>query len=275
MSEIWPSPAKINLFLHIIGRRADGYHNLQTIFQFLDYGDELSFKLRSDDKIELTTSSPELATENNLILRAAHLLRRNGLGVAIHLEKHLPIGGGLGGGSSNAATTLVALNKLWHLDLSSAELLSYGLQLGADVPIFINAKAAWAEGVGEQFTPITIAEPWYVVLVPPHPVSTAEFFSADELTRNTRPITIREFLDGSATRNDFEPLARKRYPMVALALDWLNQSAPARLTGSGGCVFAAMSTEQEAQAIAAQAPKPLSAFIAKGLNTSPLLNVSS
>lgn len=270
----WLSPAKINLFLHIIGRRPDGYHELQTVFQFLDYYDELDFQVRSDSQIQLSSQIP---IENNIILKAAQLLQQvseTTLGADITLHKRIPMGGGLGGGSSNAATTLLALNHLWQLKLPEAKLHELGLKLGADVPVFIKGKAAWAEGIGEKLSPVLLPEPWYVVVLPTQAVSTAEIFSAVELTRNTRPITIQEFLEGE-TRNDFEPLVRKRYPEIGRAIDWLNQYASARLTGSGSSVFAEVATKKEAEQIVAKIPQPFKAFMAKGLNCSPLLSVAS
>lgn len=262
---IWRAPAKINLFLHIIGRRADGYHELQTVFQFLDYYDELSFEVRTDGQINLNST-----IEKNLVLQAAKLLQQvsnTTLGADITLHKRIPIGGGLGGGSSDAATTLIALNQLWELNFEESFLLELAIKLGADVPVFIKGEAAWAEGLGEKLSPITLPEPWYVVIVPPHPISTTEFFSAPELTRNTRPITIQDFLEGKALlRNDFEPLIRNRYPQIANAFDWLNQYAKAQLTGSGGCIFAEFKTKTEAQLVIAEIPKPFTGFVAKGLN---------
>lgn len=281
----WPSPAKLNLFLHITGRRADGYHELQTIFQFLDYCDVLSFSLRPDNKIQLVMQTTDgrpneaIPVADNLVLRAAKLLqqtRQINLGADIILSKKIPIGGGLGGGSSNAATTLVALNKLWGLQLELENLLAMGLNLGADIPIFLAGTAAWAEGIGDKITPITLPEPWYVIITPPHPVSSAEIFSMPELTRNTRPITIQEFSQGKViTQNDCESVVKHRYPAIAQALDWLNQYAPARLTGTGSCVFAAMPTEQYARTVVSEVPAGWFAFAAKGLNQSPLLKVSS
>lgn len=268
------SPAKINLFLHITGRRPDGYHNLQTVFQFLDYCDELSFTRREDAQIMLNCNDKALATADNLVVRAANLLQKisgTTLGVDIHLQKKIPVGGGLGGGSSNTATTLVALNRLWQLQLTPGELARLGLQLGADVPIFLYGKAAWAEGVGEKLEPVVVDEPWYVVVVPPCAVATAEIFSAVELTRNTPAITIQQFLtEPETTQNDCGPVVRKRYPIVAEALDWLDQFATARLTGTGGCIFAAVDTLDYAKSILQHIPKPLDGFVAKGLNISPL-----
>jgi len=270
----WPAPAKINLFLHIIGQRADGYHELQTVFQFLNYCDELHFTVRNDDQLHVHSTIPELAEDGNLILRAAQLLQktcRTNLGIDVILHKRIPIGGGLGGGSSNAATTLLALNQLWQLQLTKQDLLGLGLQLGADVPIFIEGKACWGEGIGEKLTPINLPQPWYVVVIPPHPVSTAKIFSDPELTRNTPTITIQQFLDGQVgSHNDCEAIVRKHYPLIGTALDWLGQYAPARLTGTGGCVFAAVANAEQANALVAKVPAPFKAFAAEGLNHSPL-----
>jgi len=277
-----PSPAKLNLFLHVLGRRADGYHNLQTLFQILDYGDELSFTLRNDGQIKLLTEFPNVAHDDNLIVRAARLLQKNSgctHGADIECIKRLPMGGGLGGGSSNAASTLVALNRLWATGLSTDQLAELGLKLGADVPVFIHGQTAWGEGIGEHLTPVKLPEKWYVVLVPPCSISTAEIFNSPELTRNTSPITIAAFLEGG-TRNDCQPVVSKRYPAVQQALDWLGNFAPSRLTGTGSAVFAAFPTEKEARAILASLSgnQPLmlnglkiNGFVAKGVNTSPLL----
>lgn len=267
------APAKLNLFLHITGRREDGYHNLQTVFQFLNYGDELSFTVRKDTSaIQLQPFFSDIPIEQNLVVRAAHLLQTisgTRLGVDIHLHKRLPLGGGLGGGSSNAATTLVALNQLWHLGLSKTELQQLGLSLGADVPIFIYGESAFAEGVGEKFQSLTLKEPWYSVIIPNCSVNTTKIFSDKQLTRNTPTITITDFLQGQG-HNDFEPVVRRNYPEVADALDWLAQFAEARVTGSGCCIFAACENEQHAQAIIQHLPAPLRGFVAKGCNMSPL-----
>lgn len=267
------APAKLNLFLHITGQRLDGYHTLQTAFQFLDYCDELTFEIRDDDKIHLTDKLPGVATEDNIIWRAANLLQQTTqckFGADIKLKKHIPMGGGLGGGSSDAATTLLALNHLWQTHLSKKQLAELGLQLGADVPVFIHGKAAFAEGIGEVLQFITPPEPWYLVLVPDCQISTAEIYRAPELTRNTAPITIRQFLDRGG-HNDCEPVVRKRYPAVERALDWLAQYAPAKMTGTGACVFASFAAHQQALTIAAQVPKHLHSFVARGLNTSPYI----
>jgi len=270
----WPAPAKLNLFLHITGRRDDGYHLLQTVFQFLDYGDELNFTIREDGGIHRLTPLAGVAEASDLVVRAARLLKdrtATPLGVDIEVIKRLPMGGGLGGGSSDAATTLVALNQLWDTGLGEDELSELGLALGADVPIFVHGYAAWAEGVGEQLEPVDPPEPWYVVLIPPVSVPTAAVFGAPELTRNSPPITICAFLSGEGT-NVCEPVVRKRYPEVAQVIDWLGQFSPSRMTGTGSCVFAAFDSRPAAQAVLDQAPKEWQGFVARGLNRSPLLN---
>lgn len=269
----WPAPAKLNLFLHITGRRPDGYHLLQTVFQFLDYSDELRFTLRSDGVIRRLNELPGVPAEKDLVVRAAQLLQQESgspLGADIHLSKQLPMGGGLGGGSSDAATVLVALNHLWNAGLGVEELASLGLRLGADVPVFVHGLATWAEGVGEQFTPVELPEPWFVVLIPPVSVSTAEIFAASELTRNSPPITIRAFLAGEGG-NVCEPVVRNRYPAVAAALDWLGQYGAARMTGTGACVFAAFDQEARAREVFAMRPAGWQGFVARGCNRSPLL----
>lgn len=272
----WPAPAKLNLFLHITGRRADGYHELQTVFQFIDYGDELRFTSRSDGHIQLTPALPGVAVEHNLVVRAARLLQAETattLGVGIELTKRLPMGGGLGGGSSNAATTLIALNQIWGVNLPLDDLARLGLRLGADVPVFLHGQAAWAEGVGERLTPISLKEPWYVVVAPPCAVSTQAIFTAPDLTRDTKPITIADFVAGQGG-NDCEALVCRSYPEVAAALHWLGKFAPARMTGTGGCVFAAFEDEDRARLVAQQFAKEHSAtwqaFAARGMNRSPL-----
>jgi 4-diphosphocytidyl-2-C-methyl-D-erythritol kinase len=269
----WPAPAKLNLFLHIVGRRADGYHLLQTAFQFLDCSDLLYLSLRRDAGVRLLSPLPGVPAEADLTVRAARLLQRHcGVrqGVDIRLDKRLPMGGGLGGGSSDAATVLVALNVLWGTGLADDELAGLGLQLGADVPVFVRGHAAWGEGVGEQLTPIDLPEPCYVVLVPPVTVSTAEVFAAPELTRNTRAITISDFLSG-AGHNDCEAVVRRCYPAVAEALDWLRGFAPARLTGTGACIFAPFTDADEARHVLGQLPRCWTGFVARGCNRSPLL----
>ena len=268
----YPAPAKLNLFLHVTGRRDDGYHLLQSVFRFIDFGDSLSFKLRTDQRILLTQTLAGVPAERDLCYRAAHLLQTTAgirQGVEITLEKRLPLGGGLGGGSSDAATTLIALNRLWGAGLSRNALMQLGLQLGADVPVFIFGDNAWAEGIGEVLTPIVLDPAWYVVLIPPVSVPTATIFSAPELTRNTLPVTIPGFSAGQI-RNDLEPVVITRYPVVGQHLAWLKQFAAARMTGSGACVFAAFSAEQEARAVLAQKPAWIEGFVAVGLAQHPL-----
>ena len=265
-----PAPAKLNLFLHITHRRDDGMHCLQTLFQFLDYGDEIAARLRQDGDISLQDGMG--LGDDNLIVQAAKLLQQTSqtaLGADIRLEKRLPAGGGLGGGSSDAATTLVILNQLWQCGLSRSALAELGLKLGADVPIFVHGHAAWAEGVGEQFTPVDPPEPWYLVVKPQVEVSTAEIFSISELTRDCPPITIRDFLAGHAS-NVCEPIVRQHYPEVDKALNWLEKHAKSSMTGTGSCIFAAFETEQQAEAVQAQLPNSWQSFVAKGSNRSPL-----
>ena len=271
--QAWPAPAKLNLFLHITARRADGMHELQTLFQFLDVGDSLYFDLREDGKLSLKGGVAGVADDDNLVMRAARRLQAetgSQLGADIRLEKHLPAGGGLGGGSSDAATTLVALNRLWQTGLSTEELARLGLTLGADVPIFVHGKAAWAEGVGEKFAEVSPAEPWYLVVVPDCEVSTAVVFSAPELTRDCQPITIRDFLPAQA-ENVCEAVVREYYPAVDKALNWLGQFAPAKMTGTGSCVFAAFENEAQPTEISRKIPGEWQGFVAKGCNRSPLL----
>lgn len=271
--EPWPAPAKLNLFLHVLGRRPDGYHRLQTVFQFLEHCDWIHIEVRSDGRLERARPLPGVAEDRDLVLRAARALRaRTGTaaGARIDLDKRLPLGGGLGGGSSDAATVLVALNQLWGTGLSTDELAALGLQLGADVPVFVRGQAAWAEGVGEQLTPTTLPEPWFLVLCPDVTVSTAEVFSAPELTRNTPPITISDFLAGQG-RNDCEPLVRSRHPEVAQALDWLSGYGTARMTGTGACAFVSFAERAPAEAARAALPAGWNGFVARGCNRSPLL----
>jgi len=269
----WPAPAKLNLFLHITGRRADGYHLLQTVFQFLDHGDSLEFELRQDGRILRAEGPDAVPEESDLTVRAAQLLEdRSGplLGAGTKLRKILPLEAGLGGGSSDAATTLLALDRLWGTGLGQAGLMPLALELGADVPVFIGGKAAWAEGVGEILSPVELSEPWYLVVDPGARVSTREVFQAPELTRNSAPIKIAGFRSGE-TRNDFEPVVRSRYPEVAEALDWLGAHARARLTGSGACLFAAFVDEAEARRVLDALPAKWHGFVARGCNRSPLM----
>ncbi len=269
---VLPAPAKLNLMLHILGRRADGYHELQTLFQFLDHGDELGFALRDDGEIHLRTDVPGVPHDSNLIVRAARKLQAESgcrLGADIWLEKRLPMGGGIGGGSSDAATTLLALDRLWNLDWSEDRLASLGLALGADVPVFVRGRAAFAEGVGEQLTPVELPEPWFLVAVPQVFVSTAEVFSDPELTRNSPPIKVRSLLEGGG-RNDCQPVVEKRYPDVRNALILLNKFTSARLTGTGACVFGSFPNKGDADKVRRQLPATLPSFVAQGRNISML-----
>lgn len=269
----WPAPAKLNLCLHIVGRRADGYHLLQTAFQFIDLVDELRFLRRPAGVIDRLGGLQDVPAEKDLVVRAARLLAshaRTNAGVAIEVVKNIPAQAGLGGGSSDAATTLVALNRLWRTGLSVDELAQLGLQLGADVPVFVRGHAAWAEGVGEVLTPIDPPENSYLVLKPQAAVSTAEIFQAAELTRNSPVTTIRAFLAGGG-RNDCTSTVRGRYPEVAEALDWLGEFGSARLTGTGACVFAAISSPSILRAALERLPARWSGYVVRGLNESPLL----
>jgi len=272
----WPAPAKLNLFLHITGRRADGYHQLQSVFQFLDYGDELTFTLNDSGEVRRISDLPGVPSEQDLVVRAAKLLLKHTnctRGVDIEIDKRLPMGGGLGGGSSNAATTLIALNELCELGLPVDELAVLGLQLGADVPVFVGGSAAWAEGVGEELTPLegeqAPAEPWYLVIKPACSVATEVVFNAPDLTRDCHPITISHFLDGQGI-NVCEAVVKKRFPLVANALDFLLKYAPARMTGTGACVFAPFDEQAAAQRVLDSLPDGWQGFVAKGMNRSPL-----
>jgi len=269
----WPAPAKINLFLHITGRRDDGYHLLQTAFQFLDYGDALTFKVRQDGEITRQTEIPGVPADQDLVVRAARSLQQfsdTPLGADIKINKKLPMGGGLGGGSSDAATTLVALNHLWKLSLNEDQLAEIGLALGADVPVFVRGQAAWAEGVGENLTPLKLPEPWFLVVIPPCHVPTAKIFLDSDLTRDSQTIKIPAFFAGQG-ENVCEPIVRKHFPEVDKALNWLTNFSPARMSGTGACVFAPFESEAEAKQVLAQMPSEWQGFVAKGLNQSPLL----
>ncbi|APR33715.1 MULTISPECIES: 4-(cytidine 5'-diphospho)-2-C-methyl-D-erythritol kinase [Citrobacter] len=274
----WPSPAKLNLFLYITGQRADGYHTLQTLFQFLDYGDTIDIAPRGDGEIRLLTPVEGVEHEDNLIIRAARLLMKaasesnrlpQGSGADISIEKRLPMGGGLGGGSSNAATVLVALNHLWQCGLSVDELAALGLTLGADVPVFVRGHAAFAEGVGEILTPVEPEEKWYLVAHPGVSIPTPVIFKDPDLPRNTPKRSIKTLLK-CEFGNDCEVIARKRFREVDAALSWLLEYAPSRLTGTGACVFAEFDTESRARQVLEQAPEWLKGFVAKGVNLSPL-----
>ena len=273
----WPAPGKLNLFLHVVGRRPDGYHELQTAFQFIDLSDSIRFYQRPPGVIERLGAIPGVAAEDDLVVRAARRLAAAAAaagvslrqGVAIEVEKRLPMGAGVGGGSSDAATVLVALNQLWETGFDTERLAAIGLSLGADVPVFIHGHAAWAEGVGERLVPADFPEPVYLLLQPDVAISTAEVFKAPELTRDSPVITIAGFLR-TGGRNDCEPVVRLRYPAVAGALDWLGRHGPARLTGTGSCVFAPMTDATHAAAVLAGKPQEWRGWITRGLNRSPL-----
>ncbi len=277
----WPSPAKINLFLYITGRREDGFHLLQTLFQFLDYSDTLTIEPRHDDSIRLLMPLDGVPDEVNLLLRAARLLQkycnRYGLGSAprgadISIEKRLPIGGGIGGGSSNAATVLVALNKLWYCGLNNRQLSVLGLKLGADVPIFVHGYSAFAEGIGEKFRPVNPPEKWYLVAYPGINISTSLIFDATELKRDTPTRRLSDLLL-TPYENVFEPIVRRRFPEVEKLASLLLEYAPSRLTGTGSCVFAEFDTEIAARLVLNQMPEYLKAFVARGTNISPLRRI--
>ena len=267
-----PAPAKLNLMLHITGRRPDGYHNLQTVFQFLEYGDTLSFRVRTDDQLTLEPAVTGVPFEDNLIVRAARMLQQKSgkaCGADIRLKKILPMGGGLGGGSSDAATTLLALNKLWQLNLSVDELAAMGLKLGADVPVFVRGEAAFAEGVGEILTPMPeLEERWFLVVCPQVHVNTAKIFSHEGLTRNTDPINIRTALRQGG-RNDCQQVVTMLYPEIGKALNLLNKFSHAKMTGTGACIFSSFGSETEAISVSEQLPAEYVAFVAKGANQSP------
>ncbi|MFP2505304.1 4-(cytidine 5'-diphospho)-2-C-methyl-D-erythritol kinase [Enterobacteriaceae bacterium RIT711] len=278
MRKRWPSPAKLNLFLYITGRREDGYHNLQTLFQFLDYGDTIIIEPRNDGQIRLATPIEGVPDEENLIVRAARLLQDRailmgtlpqGAGADISVEKQLPMGGGLGGGSSNAATVLVALNHIWNTGLTEDQLAALGVTLGADVPVFVRGFAAFAEGVGEKLTPVSPAEKWYLVAHPGVSIPTPVIFKDPELPRNT-PIRSIDTLLNCEFGNDCEVIARKRFRKVDELLSWLLEYAPSRLTGTGACVFSEFDTEDAARQVLKQAPEWLHGFVARGVNVSPL-----
>ena len=260
------SPAKLNLFLHVTGRRANGYHELQTAFQLLDWGDRMRFEITDTPGIELNPSVAGVPNEDNLILRAAASL---GLpqdrGVAISIDKVIPMGGGLGGGSSNAAITLLALNDLFDLGHSVDELALKGAALGADVPVFVRGTSAWAEGIGDELMPLELPARWFVIIYPDCHVSTQEIFGAPELTRNTPPITVSAFFEGPV-RNDLQPVVESRYEQVSTAIKWLSDHGSAMMTGSGACVFASFQSQAEAQRVAASAKGAFSVFVAKGIN---------
>jgi len=272
----WPAPAKLNLMLRILGRRTDGYHLLQTVFQFIDFQDRLFFTPSKGGRIRRTSILAGVPEGSDLVVRAARLLQEHtGFrgGVDIRVEKRLPMGGGLGGGSSDAATTLVALNRIWDTGLAEGELMGLGMILGADVPVFIRGRAAWGEGIGEVLTPIDLPEPWYLVLAPGSEVATRTVFSDDELTRDSAPITIENFIAGE-DRNDCLQVVRRHHPEVAAALDWLATVGRPRLTGTGACAFCAFTSAKQARAACSAVPRRFSAFVARGMNRSPLLEAA-
>ena len=269
----WPAPAKLNLFLHVTGRRADGYHDLQTVFQLLDWGDDIGIEITDDVRVERIEGPAGISPADDLAVRAARALQAATSvrhGARIRVRKRIPVGGGLGGGSSDAATTLLVLNRLWGTALKPAELAALGLGLGSDVPIFVHGSSAWAEGRGEELTPLELPPAWYLVVWPGVAVATAGIFQAPELTRNSPLITIRALSPGQ-TRNDCEPLVRSRYPPVAAALDWLGARTSARLSGTGSCVFASFASAAEAERVAARVPDEWRAYVARGVNQSPLV----
>ncbi|MBK8453303.1 MAG: 4-(cytidine 5'-diphospho)-2-C-methyl-D-erythritol kinase [Thiofilum sp.] len=270
---ILPAPAKLNLFLHITGRRSDGYHLLQTIFQLLDYGDSIQLTLRHDGVVRRVAGNESVSEHTDLMVRAAQLLKPftpASSGVEMAINKVLPMGGGLGGGSSNAATVLVGLNQLWQCGLSTKQLAELGLKLGADVPVFVEGHTAWAEGVGEVLSPIDLPERWYLVVAPEAQVATREIFLHPDLTRNCEPIKMATFLNG-ATQNVFESLVRKQHSNINQVFEVLNNCAKPRLTGSGACVFAEFDTKNAATQIQQKLPKSWKTFVAKGVNQSPLV----
>mgnify|MGYP000633679901 FL=1 len=266
------APPKVNLFLHITGQRDDGYHNLQTLFQLLDGGDQLTFNTTNNAELSLWPQIEGVAEQDNLIIRAARALQQQTgctQGCSIELHKRLPMGAGLGGGSSNAATTLLALNNLWDCNLSIAELAKLGACLGADVPVFIEGRSAFAEGIGDQLTPIDIAESWYLVITPPCKVSTAEIFSHPQLTRHSPPIKIRALLE-EQFRNDCQAVVEKLYPPVKQVVEWLENHGKPMMTGTGASVFCRWETRADADRVLAQVPQHWSAFTARGVNHSPV-----
>lgn len=270
----WPAPAKLNLFLHVVGRRPDGYHQLQTVFRFIDRGDSLRFSPRTDGQIRLLTPLPGVAPEDDLVVRAAQLLKHEIRcidGVDISLEKRLPMGGGLGGGSSDAATVLLALNQLWRQYLPRWHLAKIGLALGADVPVFIHGRNAFAQGIGEVLTPVDLPPAWYLVLEPPVQVPTGAIFSAPELRRDTPAMRPEDWTPGMG-HNDLQPVACARFPEVAEHLAALGAVAPAMMTGSGACIFAAFESQEAAERAAASLPAGMRHWIAAGLSAHPLAN---
>jgi 4-diphosphocytidyl-2-C-methyl-D-erythritol kinase len=268
----WPAPAKLNLMLHVLGRRADGYHQLQTVFRLIDLADTLAFMPRDDGTVRLATPLPDVPEDHDLTVRAARLLRAETgctAGATIAIEKRIPLGGGLGGGSSDAATTLIALNELWATGLARSDLARLGLALGADVPFFLFGRNALGEGIGEVLTALALPPAWYVVITPQVAVPTREIFNSGALTRDSKPLRIAVFFAGLG-RNDLEPVVRARYPEVARAIDWLARHGTARMSGSGASVFAAFEHEDEARSVAAQVPGQWCTWVVRGLDRHPL-----
>ncbi|MCP3867972.1 MAG: 4-(cytidine 5'-diphospho)-2-C-methyl-D-erythritol kinase [Gammaproteobacteria bacterium] len=277
LSGYWPAPAKLNLMLRVVGRRPDGYHLLQTVFQFLDFGDRLRFRIRSDGLLRRLAQSSEIPHDQDLVIQAGNLLKDytgTEQGADIHLDKNLPMGAGLGGGSSDAATVLVALNHLWNTGLSVDTLAELGLRLGADVPVFVRGEAAWGEGVGEELTPLDLPQPWFLVLVPECHVPTAQIFGDPHLTRDSPRIKIRDFLDGNLT-NDCLPVVARHFPQVREALDWLGSHSAPRLTGTGACVFAGFERRKDAFRVYEQVPERFHPILAQGMSRSPLNTAES
>ncbi len=269
--QTWPAPAKLNLFLHIVARREDGCHVLQSLVQFIDFCDQLSFSIRSDGEIQCENSNDTILQHEDLSVRAAMLLRQSCAikqGVTIKIKKTIPLGAGLGGGSSDAATTLLALNRMWHCRLELKELEHLAGQLGADVPVFVRGAASWVEGTGELLEPVTLPEPWYVMVFPGVSLNTRKMFAHPDLTRDCTPITIREFTR-QRTCNVFEPIARRQHLQIERAFQWLNRYSRAKLTGSGSALFAAFDTQRQAREISASCPREFTAHAVKGLNRSP------
>ena len=272
-SQPWPAPAKINHFLHVTGRRDDGYHLLQTVFQFLDLADELRIAVTGDGRIRCRRNYRQVAEQDDLVVKAAILLQElsgTSQGADIHVDKKIPIGGGLGGGSSDAATTLVALNCLWETGLTVDQVAGAGLSLGADVPVFVRGFAAWGEGVGEILEPVELPEHWFLIVYPNTPVVTADIFRAPDLPRATPRVTLSDFLQGRC-RNDCEPVVRRACPEVAAALDWLNARADGRLSGTGASVFAAFQEQDQAEGVLHELPSKWQGFVTRGCNRSPLV----
>lgn len=273
----FPAPGKLNLLLRVVGRRPDGYHLLQTVFRFIDFGDTVTLKVRSDREILRVTAVGGVPADQDLTVRAARLLQASAggrMGADIQVEKRLPLGGGLGGGSSDAATTLLALNLMWGLDLPRSRLLELALELGADVPVFVRGENAWAEGIGEKLQPLELPPAWYVVLTPPVAVSTARIFAHPELKRDSKTVRIQSFSAAGPNENDLEPVVCREHPEIVRYLDWLRQFGRAMVTGSGACVFAGFESLGAAQAVFARLPGSMTGFVARGLERHPLRDLA-